>query len=397
MNPAKTILFLGVFGLFCCRDAPESPWSERIAQSFMTLHPDSIVYQDEAKSKKWNYEQGLMLEAFFQMWKHSGDTMYFRYVKKNIDHYVTDDGSILTYKLADYNIDNIAPGKAVVRMFRQTGDERYRKAAGVLRGQLREQPRTLSGGFWHKKIYPFQMWLDGLYMGEPFYTMYANTFGEEQAYDDIAHQFLLIRENHKDPRTGLYFHGWDESGQQRWADPKTGCSPNLWGRSIGWLAMALVDVLELFPEDHPKRADLMTMFNDLAEHAWQARDTSSNLWYQIVDRKEQPGNYLEASASTMLTYAMARGANLGYLPDRFAKRASTSFDAIIGNFVKVDAGVVSLHSVVKVGGLGGDPYRDGSFEYYISEPTRINDFKGYGPLLLAAIEVEKSGRKETRP
>lgn len=390
---------LGVLGVFVVimyqGFIQPAPWSERIASSFMTMHPDSIVYEDEAKSRKWNYEQGLMLEAFYQMWKHTNDSMYFRYVKTNLDHYIADNGEILTYKVSEYNIDNIAPGKVVVRMYGHTGDERYRTAAELLMKQLQTHPRTNSGGFWHKKIYPNQMWLDGLYMGEPFYAIFAQTFGEKHAFDDIAHQFLLIRDNNKDPKSGLYFHGWDESREQKWADPKTGLSPNLWGRSIGWLAMALVDVLEIFPAEHPKRPELLAMFADLSERAWQARERSSNLWYQIIDKKEQRGNYLEASVSTMLTYAMARGVNLGFLPDEFGARAVLSFEGILKEFVTTDEGVVSLHSVVKVGGLGGNPYRDGSFEYYISEPLRTNDFKGYGPLLLAAIEVEKLNTKES--
>ena len=380
-----------------CAQGPQEPWSVRIARSFQAVHPDSIIYADEAKSRKWNYEQGLMLEAFYKTWMHTGDSTYLKYARMNLDFYVTESGEIRTYKLSDFNLDNIAPGKFTVRMFLATRENRYRKAAEMLRGQLRDQPRTKSRGFWHKKIYPFQMWLDGLYMAEPFYALYARTFNEPDVFDDIAHQFLLIRQNNRDPRTGLYYHGWDESRQQRWADSQTGCSPNFWGRSIGWMAMALADVLELFPEDHPKRADLLKMFQELAESAWQARDRSTSLWYQVVDRQKTPGNYLEASASAMLAYAMAKGANNGYLPQEFGARARASFKSITEKFVSIEKRIISLNSVCKVGGLGGRPYRDGSFEYYVGEPIRTNDFKGYGPFLLAAIEIEKLGRKETSP
>jgi unsaturated rhamnogalacturonyl hydrolase len=354
------------------------------------MHPDTILYEDEAKSRKWNYEQGLMLEAFYQMWRHTGDTSYFQYFGKNLDFYVREDGSIATYKLEDFNLDNIAPGKALLRMYRLTRNNKYMRAAETLRRQLDGQPRTKSGGFWHKKIYPFQMWLDGLYMAEPFYTEYSALVGDSAGFDDIARQFLLIRENNRDSGTGLYFHGWDESRTQRWADQATGLSPNLWGRSIGWMCMALVDVLEAFPEQHKNRKDLLQMLGDLAERVWKARDPESNLWFQVVDRPGDQGNYLEASASAMFTYAFVKGARLGYLPAEFKERGWMSFEGIVKHLVTIDDGVVHLHQVCKVSGLGGDPYRDGSYAYYVGEPKRTDDFKGYGPFLLAAIELERN-------
>jgi len=360
----------------------------------MAQHPDSITYHDEAKSARWNYEQGLMMEAFYQLWRSTGDSRYLRYVRQNLDHYVRQDGGISTYDPGDFNLDNIAPGRAVIRMFEQTHEEKYRKAADLLRSQLRDQPRTRSGGFWHKKIYPFQMWLDGLYMAEPFYTLYARTFGDSSAYADIAHQFMLIQKHLRDPKTGLYFHGWDESHKQAWSDKVTGCSPNFWGRSIGWLSMALVDVLEMLPPDRPERAELRTMFSDLAARLWKARDPASNLWYQVVDQPGRVGNYLEASASSMFAYAFAKGARLGYLPAEYASHAKDVFNGILENFVTVDGEAIHLHHVVRVGGLGGKPYRDGSFAYYVGEPQRTDDFKGYGAFLLAAIEIERSGGPE---
>ncbi|MEW5799909.1 MAG: glycoside hydrolase family 88 protein [Bacteroidota bacterium] len=371
----------------------EEQWSRRIADSFIALHPDSIVYPDEEKSKKWNYEQGLMMEAFYQMWRHSGDDRYRAYMKKNLDHYIGTDGSITTYSLTEFNIDNITPGKAALRMYDLTKETKYKIVADSIRKQLSLHPRTLSGGFWHKKIYPNQMWLDGLYMAEPFYMLYSTMFNDTAAFDDIAHQILLIASKTFDPKTGLYFHGWDESRKQRWADPVTGCSPNLWGRSLGWYAMAIVDVLDQFPEQHPKRKELLSLFQRFMENILKQRDTKSNTWYQIVNEHERKGNYLEASASAMFTYAFAKGVNKKYLPALFASAARESFDGLIQQFVRERNGKIFLHDVVKVGGLGGKPYRDGSFEYYISEPKRVNDFKGYGPLLLAAIEIEKMEKK----
>jgi unsaturated rhamnogalacturonyl hydrolase len=369
-------------------------WSERIAKSFIAMHPDSIVYADEEKSKRWNYEQGLMLEAFYQMWLHSGDDYYKTYIKKNLDYYICEDGFIKTYKMMEFNIDNIAPGKAVLRAFDIFKEQKYKWASDTLRHQLSLHPRTSEGGFWHKQVYPNQMWLDGLYMGEPFYVLYSSMFHDTAAFDDIANQFLLIAKHTYDKKTGLYFHGWDESKQQQWSNKVTGSSPNIWGRALGWYAVALIDVLEYFPEHHPKRKELITIFQNLMENILKQRDDKLKLWYQVVDKQNAPGNYLEASASCMFTYAFAKGANKNILDKKYFKHAQESFQGILKQFVTVnDSDTIYLNDVVKVSGLGGKPYRDGSFEYYISEPRRTNDFKGYGPFLFAAIELEKGQSK----
>ena len=364
--------------------------SEHIARSFLVMHPDTIVYHDEAKSRRWNYEQGLMLEAFYQMWVHSRDNRYLGYVKRNLEYYIDTVGAIRTYAMEDFNLDNIAPGKVVVRLFRQTGDDRYRTAASHLREQLRSQPRTSGGGFWHKKIYPFQMWLDGLYMAESFYTLYALEFRDSAAFDDIARQFLLVEQHNRDTRTGLYYHGWDESRTQRWSDPKTGRSPNFWGRSNGWFAMALVDVLEYFPQIHSRRPDIERIFRNLMQSVLAYRESTTGLWYQVMDKAGAKGNYREASASTMFTYALAKGTRLGYLPPEAGNTARESLHAIMDHLVTAgEDSTLHLHDVCRVAGLGGNPYRDGSYQYYTSEPRRTDDFKGYGPLLLAAIEIER--------
>lgn len=364
--------------------------AEKIFESFITLFPDTVAYKTEAKSYKWNYEQGLMLEAFYRMWKLSGDEKYFNYLKKNIDYYLEPDGNIRTYKLEDYNIDNIAPGRVLLHLYAETGDERYQRAADILMTQLRNHPRTSEGGFWHKQRYPFQMWLDGLYMAEPFYSEYAIMFKKPDYFDDITKQFLLIRKNLKDEKTGLYFHAWDESREQKWADLETGTSPSFWGRSIGWFMMALVDVLDFIPEDHPDRESIKTIFIDLADNLMKYRDEGIKLWYQVIDQKEREGNYVETSSSLMFIYSFAKGVNNQYLPDHFLQIAEESFKSVMENFILFDENEnLYLQNTVSVGGLGGNPYRDGSFEYYISEPVRVNDFKGYGPLMLAAIELSK--------
>ncbi len=369
------------------------PWSIRIADSFIALHPDSIVYQEEEKSRRWNYEQGLMLETFYQMYLHTGDKKYTEYLKKNLDHYIRPDGEINTYKISEFNIDNITPGVALLRALSLFDDVKYRNAADTLRRQLALHPRTGGGGFWHKKIYPNQMWLDGLYMAEPFYALYSSRFGDTSAFSDIARQFLLIEEHLKDERTGLYYHGWDESKQMGWADKTTGRSPNFWGRSMGWYAMALIDVLDTFPTGHPKRKALEQLFREYMTAVLRAREPKTKLWYQVMDRPDVTGNYPEASASAMFVYAMAKGVNKGLLSKEFKTAATESFDSILKQFVTVDPeGTIYLHDVVRVSGLGGNPYRDGTVAYYLSEPKRTNDFKGYGPFLLASIQLEKFSR-----
>ena len=336
-----------------------------------------------------------MLVALLEMWRHSGDERYFEFVRNNLDQYVDSNGAIATYKRTDYNLDNIGPGRALLAVYHRTGETKFLAAAETLKQQLEEQPRTNEGGFWHKKIYPYQMWLDGLFMAQPFAAWYAAMFNHPEAFDDIANQFIWIARHTYDPRTGLYYHAWDESRQQRWADPETGCSPHFWGRAMGWYAMALVDVLDYFPEDHPRRHELVEILRALVRGVVKFQDTASALWYQVVDQGGKGGNYLEASASCMFAYGLAKGVNKGYLDHKYFEVAENAFQGVIDSLVTLTKdGYVDLHHTCRGAGLGGSPYRDGSYEYYISEPQRTNDMKGVGPFLLAAIELER-GRAST--
>lgn len=366
-------------------------WSVRIAESFLARNPKVIMYDTKAEQQRWNYEQGLMLQTLKQMYYYTGEDKYYDYIKQNIDQLVQEDGSIKTYRVDEYNLDQITPGRAVLYLYQVTGEKKYKIAVDTLRHQLAGHPRTNSKGFWHKQIYPYQMWLDGLYMAEPFYTEYSREFDRPEDYDDIAHQFEEVYKNTRDAKTGLLYHAWDESRQQKWANPETGQSPHFWGRSLGWYLMALVDVLDIFPKDHPKRQMLIDQLRETCDVLMKFRDRKSNVWYQVVDQGNRKGNYLEASASCMYTYAFAKGYNRGYLDKNYMLNAQLSFAGILKQFVTVDEnGLVNLNNVCSVAGLGGKPYRDGSFEYYISEKQRTNDFKGYGPFWLAAIELEKA-------
>ena len=368
------------------------PWSVRIADSFVRRHPDAVTYDSLFPAAKWIYEQGVMLEALRQMSSFTGEKRYADFVRRNIDQYVAEDGNITTYRFEEFQLDNIAPGTSLLALYEETRDQRYRKAAAILRRQLREQPRTQEGGFWHKQIYPSQMWLDGLYMAGPFYARYGVMFGEPGDIDDVVRQFRLITAHCRDAKTGLFYHGWDERREQKWADSATGCSPVFWGRSIGWLVMALVDVLEYIPSGHPGREELSGILRGLARALLNVRDPETALWYQVPDQPGRAGNYLEASSSAMFAYAYARGANRHYLGPEYAQAARETFAGIVKHMVTVEEdGSVDLHHICAGAGLGGRPYRDGSYQYYVSVPQRMNDMKGYAPFLLAAIELERGG------
>ncbi len=398
MVRSLVVLFLVLASpVFCVAGVPDSaalsaagPWSVRIARSFLLRHPGAVTYDSATPDRKWNYEQGLMLHALLRAGEQTGDSTCLEFVRGNIDQYVSEAGVIRTYDPGAYNLDNIAPGRVLLALYRKTGEGKYRAAADSLRRQLRDQPRTREGGFWHKKIYPYQMWLDGLFMAGPFYAAYASEFREPGAFNDIVNQFVWIERHTRDPKTGLLYHAWDASRQQRWSDPVTGRSPNFWSRAMGWYAMGLVDVLDFLPPDHPGRRRLLRILNGLAEALWRVRDRQTCLWYQVTDRPSVPGNYLEASGSAMFAYAFARGANRGYLPGVYLARARSVFRGILQKLVTLEpGGFVSLHHTCRGAGLGGVPYRDGSIAYYLGEPQRTNDMKGYGPFLLAAIELER--------
>lgn len=389
-SKAKLIVALIIFSACAAnvRGQSAAPVSERMAATVMTVWKDSVS-SDPSRPDRWAYEQGVLLTGMEAVWLNTGDGRYFSYIQHLVDRFIADDGTIKTYKLEDYNIDNVQQGRILLLLYKVTGQEKYRKAAANLREQLRNHPRTSEGGFWHKKVYPSQMWLDGLYMGEPFYAEYAATFGEPEAFDDIAKQFILMETHARDAKTGLLYHGWDESKQQRWADKTTGRSPNFWGRAMGWYAMALVDTLEHFPANHPKRAELIAILGREAAAIEKYQESQSGLWFQVLDKGGWKGNYLESSAAAMFVYSLAKGVRLGYLPESYMKVAQKGWAGMQRQFVEEAAGGgVNFKGTVSVAGLGGNPYRDGSYAYYLGEKVVTNDLKGVGAFLMAAAEME---------
>jgi len=368
--------------LFVVATNAQTP-GERLAKTAMTIWKDSVF-------SKWSYDMGVVLKGMEANWYRTGEAKYFDYIQKQMDFYVQNDGSIRTYKPDEFNIDHINNGKLVLLLYRVTEKEKYWKAAQLLRNQLLHHPRTNEGGFWHKKIYPYQMWLDGLYMGEPFYTEYALVAHEDTAFNDVANQFIWMEKHARDEKTGLLYHAWDESKQQQWANKTTGTSPLFWARAMGWYATALIDALEYFPESHPKRKELIAILNRLVIAVEKQQDKETGLWKDILNY-DGPGkekNYFEASASSQFTYAIAKGVRKGYLPPAKINIAKRAYDGMVKTFIKEENGQTNLHGTVSVSGLGGKPYRDGSFDYYMSEKVVVNDAKGVGAFLLAANEMD---------
>ncbi|MFP9115435.1 glycoside hydrolase family 105 protein [Flavobacterium sp. RHBU_3] len=363
-------------------------WSERMALSIMKRHPEA--YQiDEKTEPKWDYVHGLVLTSFEKLYKSTNNTKYYNYIKGYADATIDANGGVSSYKPESYNIDMLAAGRILFNLYNTTHDPRYLTVLKSLRGQINGQPRTTEGGFWHKKVYPYQMWLDGLYMGEPFYAQYTSEFEGGKNLDDVAKQFELITLHATDKKTGLLYHGWDESREMGWANKVTGCSPNFWSRSIGWYLVGLVDALDYFPENHPKKKELIKYLNNVAKAVTKFQD-KTGLWYQVTDKGSSPGNYLESSGSAMFAYALAKGVNRGYLPKKYKKVAIKAFNGLTSKLIKVDAdGEVTITEACAVAGLGGKPYRDGSYEYYVNERKKDNDPKATGPFILAALELNK--------
>lgn len=367
---------------------PEKKLSVWMAESEIARNPEGWTI-DFNEKPKWEYTHGLIMSSMQAVTKAYGDPQFFDYTERFADFMVDSVGNILTYKKSDYNIDRVNGGKFLINLYEKTGKENYRLAIEELRDQMREHPRNSEGGFWHKKVYPHQMWLDGLYMGSPFLAQYAATFDEPALFDDVANQILTMDKYGYSEETGLYHHAYDESKEQKWADPETGLSTNYWGRSIGWYSMALVDVLDFLPENHPQRPAIIAIAQKLADGIARYQ-SPEGVWYQVVDQGTREGNYLEASASAMFTYFLLKGYQKGYLSEKDKENGIKAYEGMLQEFVKEEAdGSLSLTQICGVAGLGGNPYRDGSYEYYIGEVIRVNDPKGVGPFILASLQYEQ--------
>ena len=362
-------------------------WSVKMANSVIAKS-DSLIWYKDTPKPKWTYDLAFLGQAIDKLGSY--DTIYNQYAQAYIDYFIQEDGTVNGYKLYDYNLDNINPGKHVITLYKRTGEEKYRIAIEQFYQQILEQPKTNVGGFWHKKRYPWQMWLDGIYMASPFIAQYAREFNKPELFDLVTHQIKLIYEKTYDAETGLLYHAWDESKEQRWCNPETGQSKHFWSRAIGWYTMAIVDVLDFLPENHPDRAAIIEILNNVSSALLKVQDEETGLWHQVLDQGGREGNYIEGSGSAMFTYTFAKGAKKGYLPDNFLEIANKSFDALTKVLIKKEEdGSLVFTNICGGCGLGGNPYREGDYSYYINEKRVDNDQKGVAPFILAAIELNK--------
>ena len=344
----------------------------------------------QGKPAHWNYIDGCMLNALLTLSDITGEALFADFVETFVDSFVGEDGAIRTYDPSKYNLDDINEGRVLFPLYAKTKNEKYRLAADRLAEQLKHQPRTLEGSFWHKRIYPDQVWLDGIYMAQPFRALYARELGDKD-YTDIVQQIETVRARMYDPEKGLYYHGYDASKTIFWADPVTGCSKSFWLRAMGWFATALVDLLEIV-DDPGARARLRPIFTELMEGVARYADEETGLYYQVVDQGGRAGNYLETSGSSMMAYAMLKGARLGVLGPEYAQLGRKTFDGILRRYFRAEGEDVELGGICLVAGLGpaDDLRRDGSYQYYISEPVVKNDAKGVAPLVMCYTEVIRS-------
>ena len=369
-------------------------WSQRLAQAEMARRGTTLDYQGAPRAR-WDYTTGFFSYALLKLAEQTNNQAMTAYAARLVESYVQPDGSIATYKAEEYNLDMVTPGRALQLRYEQTKDERLKQAIVLLRRQLAQQPRTSEGGFWHKQRYPYQMWLDGLYMGSPFLAHAGKMFDEPAVFDDVVKQILLVDRHTYNPRTGLFYHAWDEKRAQGWADPQTGHSPNFWGRAVGWYAMALVDCLDDLPPTSPDGEAINEILRRLADGLARHQDPSSGLWWQVLDQGARAGNYLESSASSMFVYALAKGINRGYLPrERYLPIVQRGYAGLVRDCLHTgNDGRVNLTKICEVAGLGytsssGRP-RDGSYAYYVGEPVVENDLKRVAPFILAGLEVQQ--------
>lgn len=384
----RKFILIAVVVLSACTPNAYLQLAEQVAQSEMKHHPE-LWTCDGAQKPKWEYTPTLMARAFVELYTATGDTVYLSHAQRFADQFIGEDGTILTYKKSLYNMDRIQGGNFLILLNAVNPQPQYVIAIETLRDQLREQPRTQEGGFWHKQVYEHQMWLDGLFTGTTFYARYAVYKPEPEAWSDIANQFAVV-DKHTRKANGLNHHGWDESRQMAWADSLTGCSAETWGRAEGWYVMALCDVLECMPADQPQREELIAILSRVMEALLAVQDKDTHLWYQVPDKGDKEGNYLESTCSAMYAYAMAKGANLGVLPDTYREEAKCVIEGLKVSKLVTDAdGSLSLIDCCAVAGLGGNPFRDGTYDYYIHERICADDPKGVAPLILACIELSK--------
>jgi unsaturated rhamnogalacturonyl hydrolase len=365
-------------------------FASALVNSTMNQYPDLNDFPVYAPHR-WNYEYSFFMAGVYRQGKKINNPGYVSYAKQWIDGFITDEGTFRpdVYAMNEYKLDDILPGRVVLYLHEETGESKYKSIADTLMLHLSRQPKTSDGGYWHKEIYPYQMWLDGIFMADVFSMQYASAFNMPEWYDESIHQIKLIYKHTLDPATGLLYHGWDESKNPVWAHPEKGTSPEFWGRAVGWYLMALVESLDYIPENHPERKDVIKIAQDLAASVKKYQDPSAKLWYQVLDKGNQSGNWIETSCSAMFAYAFAKGHRLGYLDETYSATANEAFDALLDQYVYADdAGNLHLDQTVKIGTLNPKNSK-GDFDYYVTTERRIDDYKGLASLLFLSMELNR--------
>jgi Predicted unsaturated glucuronyl hydrolase involved in regulation of bacterial surface properties, and related proteins len=367
-----------------------------MVKSEMKRNPDASYLDGMEGVLKWNYTTGLELQAFLDVYEAYGGKDIYNYARRWYDDIIGEDGSIGgKYKMSNYNLDHLCPGRTLFTLQEIDPDPKFDKAIDTLRLQLEGQPRNSVGGFWHKKVYPEQMWLDGLYMGEPFYALYAavketDSLKREAIYADINHQFLTAFDGTLDPMTGLLRHAYDDSRQMFWCTNPQGQSAHSWGRAMGWYTMALLEVLDVMPEDSQYTRSIKSILEYVMGQLLNCEDPVTGMWYQVLDSPAREGNYLEASCSAMFTYCFLKAARKDYIPDDMKKYAANLYKNFIKYFVIQEKDkTLTIRQCCAVAGLGGKENRKGDYDYYINEKIVENDPKAIGPFIWASLEYEK--------
>lgn len=373
----------------------QEPMSVQMMRSEMARCPEASWLDGKQGELKWNYTTGLELKSFLDIYDTYGDAEVLDYVDAWYDAIISEDGSIFSYKISNFNVDHICPARTLLRLNELRPKDKYSKALALIRSQIDGQPRTSEGGFWHKKVYPWQMWLDGLYMAQPFYAAYTSLYVQDKEvsdslYSDICRNFTIVASHTYDEATGLYRHAWDESRQMFWCDPETGQSQHAWGRALGWYCMALVDVLDYIPETFEGRQELIAILQGILAKLPEYADPETGMWYQVLDCPGREGNYVEATASSMFTYTYLKAARRGYIDPVMSTYGQELYQKLVATFIEENEdGTISLKDCCAVAGLGGKENRSGDYNYYINEKRCSDDPKGVGPFIWASLEMER--------
>jgi len=357
--------------------------------------PEKPLWNIEAihqgKAPAWNYVDGCMMTSLLSLYRQTKDEKYYRFVESFIDYYVLEDGTLRGYEQSTYNLDDICESRVLFDLYERTKQEKYNKAIELTYRHILRQPRTKEGSFWHKLIYPHQVWLDGLFMAQPFYTRYETLRNQQKNYDDILNHFKVVRKHMYSEQDQLYYHGYDASKTAFWANKTTGLSKNFWLRATGWYVVSIVDVIDYLDVSYPARKDyFFPLLKEAIDGLLTYQDKKSNLFYQVINQPNEPKNYLESSGSALIAYAILKGVRLGALDLSYQAIGQAIFNGIVDMYISDNDGDLNMKGICLVSGLGPDHNlrRDGSVAYYLSEPIVENDAKGVGPFIMAYTEMK---------